>query len=143
MNFFARLILAALVGGLALELAACRRSDRKPVYPVTGRVLCHGQPAEGAHVSFVPLDTHEPKARRSGGQVQKDGSFRLSTYASFDGAPAGRYAVTIVYPSAEKKENDENVGPDLLRGRYADPKTTPLAAEVKEETNNLAPFQIK
>ena len=32
----------------------------------------------------------------------------------------------------EKKENDENVGPDLLRGRYADPKTTPLVVEVKE-----------
>ena len=102
-----------------------------------------GKPAEGATVTFVRLGRPMPKARAARRRrSQQDGSFRLSTYDSFDGAPAGRYAVTIVYPSAERKENGENAGPDLLQGRYADPKTTPLSVEVKEAANDLQPFQI-
>jgi hypothetical protein len=139
-NLPAKLLLPTLVVGLGLGLSACRPSDRKPVYPATGRVFCQGKPAEGASVALVPLDDDNPKARRPGAQVQQDGSFRLSTYDSYDGAPAGRYAVTIVYPSPAKKENGENVGPDLLQGRYADPKTTPLTVELKAETNTLEPF---
>jgi hypothetical protein len=133
---------AALLGGLMLSLTACSRSDHKPVYPVTGTVLCKAKPAEGAQVVFVPLDNAEPKMPRPGAQVRKNGSFRLSTYRSYDGAPAGRYAVTIVYPSPEQKVNDENMGPDLLGGRFADPKTTPLRAEVKQEATNLEPFDL-
>ena len=141
-NLAAKFLLLALVGGLGFGLAACRQSDQKPVHPLTGRVLYRGKPAEGASITFVPLDDNDPKSRRPGAQVEKDGSFRLSTYASYDGAPSGRYAVTIVYPSPEKKENDENAGPDLLCGRYADPKTTPLKVEVKEETSKLEPFGL-
>jgi hypothetical protein len=143
MNRFSSFLLLMLAGGMALGLASCHRQDSQPVYPVSGTVFCNGKPAEGAHVTFFPQDQSGPKMPRPGAQVRKDGSFRLSTYASYDGAPAGRYAVTIICPSPEKKENDENVGPDLLRGRYADPKTTPLAADVKEETNHLAPFQVQ
>ena len=35
------------------------------------------------------------------------------------------------------------MGPDLLQGRYADPKTTPLKVEMKEGTNNLEPFDLR
>jgi hypothetical protein len=129
-------------GGLALGMASCRRSDNEPVYAVTGKVLYNGKPAEGAQVTFVPLDGKNAKTPRPGGQAKRDGSFRLSTYASYDGAPAGRYAVTIIYRSPERKIDDENAGPDLLRASYADPKTTPLTIEVKEGTNDLEPFQV-
>ncbi len=131
-----------LAGGLALGVASCRRHEQRPVYPVTGKVLFRGQPAEGAQVTLFPVDDKDPKRPRPGGQVRRDGSFRLSTYLSYDGAPPGRYAVVIVYRSPEKKEDDENRGPDLLQGRYADPKTTPLKVEVKEGPNNLEPFNL-
>jgi len=133
----------ALVGGLALSLASCSRSDHKPVYPVTGSVLYQAKPAEGAQVVFVPLDNDDPKMPRPGAQVKRNGSFRLSTYRSYDGALPGRYAVTIIYRSPEQKVDGENMGPDLLRGRFADPKTTPLRAEVKEVINNLEPFDLR
>jgi hypothetical protein len=136
-------ILLILLCAIALGGTACHRGGRERVYPVAGKVYYRGKPAEGATITFVRHDTTDPRAKRPGGQVGPDGSFRLSTYASYDGAPAGRYAVTIVYPSSERKENGENVGPDLLKGRYADPKTTPLSVEVKEETNNLEPFQTQ
>ena len=63
--------------------------------------------------------------------MKRNGTFRLSTYASYDGAPPGRYAVTIIYRSPAEKVDDENRGPDLLEGRYADPKTTPFTIEIK------------
>jgi len=142
LNRFSRFIALALVGGLVLSPAACRRGGDKPVYPVTGKVFYKGKPAEGALVTFVPLGETNPKRPKSGAQVKSDGTFRLSTYASYDGAPPGRYAVTIIYRSPEQIVDDENRGPDLLEGRYADPKTTPLTVEVKEGTNDLEPFDL-
>ncbi|MGA2796233.1 MAG: hypothetical protein ABSE63_01510 [Thermoguttaceae bacterium] len=93
-------------------------------------------------MTFNPVDDDSRKTPKPGAQVKKNGEFRLSTYQSYDGAQAGRYAITIIYPSSERKENDENIGPDLLQGRYADPQTTPLKIEIKEQNNNLAAFNI-
>jgi hypothetical protein len=93
-------------------------------------------------VTLISLDDHDPATPRPGAQVKKNGSFRLSTYRSYDGAPAGRYAVTIIYRSPARKEGDDNLGPDLLGGRWADPKTAPTV-EVKEENNVLEPFDLK
>ena len=131
------------VAAAVFGLASCRRADHEPVYPVTGKVFYKGKPAEWARVTLFSLSDRDSKKPRPGAQVGSNGEFRLSTYVSYDGAPAGRYAVTIVYPSPTQKENDENVGPDLLQGRYADPKTTPLRAEVKEGENRLEPFDLK
>ncbi len=142
-NCFTNRVLLLLLAAVALGGTACRRGGREPVYPVSGKVYYQGKPAAGATVTFVRRDALAAKATWPGGQVGPDGSFRLSTYKSFDGAPAGRYAVTIVYPSPERKENGENAGPDLLNGRYADAKTTPLSAEVKKGANNLEPFQLE
>jgi hypothetical protein len=131
------------VAGLALSVAGCGKSDRPSVHPVGGKVFYKGQPAEGAYVTLTPLDENAVGQPRPGALVKKDGSFRLSTYASYDGAPAGRYAATIIYRSPEKKIDDENAGPDLLRGRYSDPKTTALRIEITEGTNELEPFHLK
>jgi hypothetical protein len=132
-----------LVAGLVLSLAGCTKSDRPSVYPVNGKVFYKGKPAEGAYLTLVPLDENAAGRPRPGALVKKDGSFRLSTYTSHDGAPAGRYAATIIYRSPEKKIDDENAGPDLLRGRYSDPKTSLLHVEIKEGTNELEPFNLK
>jgi hypothetical protein len=143
MNRRTSLILILLAAGTAAVSASCRRADREQVYPATGRVFYKGKPAEWARVTLVFFGERDPKKPKPGGQAGNNGEFRLSTYASYDGAPAGRYAVTIVYPSPIRKENGENAGPDLLQGRYSDPKTTPLTVEIKEGTNDLEPFHVK
>jgi hypothetical protein len=132
-----------LVAGLVLGISSCSRGDRKVVYPVRGQGFFKGKPAEGAQVTLVPLDDNDTQTPRPGAQVRKNGSFRLSTYASYDGAPAGRYAVTILYRSPERKVDDENRGPDLLRGKYSDPQTTRLKVEVKDGTNELGSFNLE
>ena len=145
MNRVAKVLSAALIAGLALGLASCRHrgGGDRPVVPAAGKVFFKGKPAEGARVTLVSLTENDPKKPRPGGEVGPDGAFRLSTYASYDGAPPGTYAVLIVYPSPAQQIDGENAGPDLLQGRYADPKTTPLRAEIKEGTNNLEPFNVQ
>jgi hypothetical protein len=140
---FAKFFPAVLLAGLMLQLASCGRGGHARVYPVAGRVLFKGKPAEGAQVTFVSLDDKDPKMPKPGAQVKKNGVFRLSTYLSYDGAPAGRYAVTVIYRSPVRKVDDENMGPDLLQGRYADAKTTPLKAEIKTGNNELESFDLQ
>src|SRR5262245_59067720 len=102
---------------LLLCLASC--GDPKRPHPVSGQVFFRDKPAEGAVVTFVPEGNDDAKAARPAGVVGPDGGFRLSTRGTFDGAPVGRYAVTIFYLSPEKKVDGQNVGPDLLQGRYS------------------------
>ena len=81
-----RLLLRGLLAGVLLLGAAC--SGRKTVYPVTGKVLFEGRPAAGAVVQFHPQDKADSNAVAPLGQVGADGTFRLTTYAHEDGAPA-------------------------------------------------------
>src|SRR5436309_1736724 len=124
-----RVLTSCLIAAIVLSLVSC--GDAKRPYPVSGKVLFREEPAEGAVVTFVPLDANDAKSFRPSAVVRPDGTFRLSTRGTFDGAPTGSYAVTIIYLSPVKMVDDQNAGPDLLEGRYSDPKTTPLRAEVK------------
>ena len=126
----------------ALFLTACTNSDRKPVFPVQGKVIYRGKPATGARVIFHPHDENAPQSPRPSAEVQPDGSFRLSTYVSQDGASPGRYAVTIFWPSAARIEDTENAGPDQLHGRYSNYKTTPIRVEILAGANALDTFKL-
>jgi hypothetical protein len=127
---------------LTLLLSACGSGGRQAVYPVQGSVLHRGKPAAGARLLFHPQDAAGPDVVRPAATVESDGSFRLSTYLSHDGAPPGRYAVTIDWPSAAKVIDSEHVGPDQLQGKYSDPRTTPLRADVQAMVNQLQPFLL-
>jgi hypothetical protein len=83
---------------------------------------------------------------RPTGIVQEDGSFELSTYGVKDGAPAGRYRVTLVWTRKKKGGGDKDEEM-LLPARYMDPSQTGLpVVEVKElakgEANVLPPFKL-
>jgi hypothetical protein len=132
---------------LALVAAGCRRSDRSkdwlPVHPTSGTVTVKGKPAEGAKIIFHPLNPADGKTVYPFARVGADGAFRLTTYASNDGAPAGEYAVTIVWPAPPENPDDEPFGgPDQLKGAYANPKKPLLKATVKEGDNPLPSFEI-
>jgi hypothetical protein len=60
-------------------------------------VLFEGRPARGALVVFHPLDDPRPKAVKPRATVGRDGNFDLFTYSASDGAPAGNYAVSVVW----------------------------------------------
>jgi hypothetical protein len=136
------LSLRLLAGGLSLGVlllgASC--SGRKTVYPVTGKVLFEGRPAVGAVVQFHPRDQADTKPLVPTGQVGADGSFRLTTYTHEDGAPAGRYAVTVFWGVPAKGGDDyERI---LVPPRYLSPATSKLTAEVPRQATELPPFQL-
>ncbi len=137
-----RSLLTLLAAGMLLSTASCAGNPAERTFPVRGQVLFRGKPAVGARVTFVPRDRSGTQAPRPTAAVERDGMFRLTTRLAYDGAPAGRYAVTIVYRSPAKKIDDENAGPDLLRGKYRDPKTTPLEVVVQPGDNDLPMFKL-
>jgi len=133
-------------------------------------VLYKGAPAAGATVYFhrnggagaagdvIPTGT-----------VEEDGSFSIAS-GDANGAPAGTYTVLIAWQDrsssangmpgvtsptpAKAKRNPKSarttpkirpspsLPSDRLKGRYADPDHPLLKAEVKPETNSLAPFEL-
>jgi hypothetical protein len=132
-----------LLAGLACSSSNNDVADRKPVYPVRGKVLWGDKPAARAFLILFPInEPAEPKDPRPRGEVDRDGSFSLSTYGAGDGAPAGDYVVTIRWPGGHTPDGQEEPE-DKLLGRYADPKRSKLKAAVKAEPNELPPFQVK
>ncbi len=137
-------ILPLCIAGLIV--GGCADSSRMKVYPVAGKVLYQGQPAVGAEIAIFGLDEElkTPEAPFPKAVVSADGSFSLSSYALGDGAPAGNYAITIVWKKSTAADPEiRESARDTLRGRYASPETSGLAAEVQPRNNELPVFELK
>jgi hypothetical protein len=137
-----------LAGLLAVGLAGCRDGSEfgpvVPVYEVRGKVMLAGKkPLTSGRVYFVP--TQEPFLTPSGA-VGPDGTFRLTTARSGEGAPPGSYKVRV---------EPEGAAPYVKKGafygprnlpypfRYLDEDSSGLTASVKPGPNELAPFVLK
>ena len=138
------LIVAALVLAL-IGLAAIAIRGRGTelghirLHPVAGKLVVNGQPAANAMIAFHPLDKSASRSCRHVATTQADGTYRLMTFAPGDGAPAGAYAVTVVWLDFVTYDECADVlTHDRLKGMYADAATTPLKATVVEGDNNLA-----
>jgi hypothetical protein len=125
---------------LVLACCSCTSRERKPVFPVRGKVFYQEKPTRGALVFLHPLDGSKLRGRQPRGLVGADGSFRVTTYEPNDGAPAGKYAVTIVWQN--KPEAGDSEEENLLPPRYLSPATSGLQIEVREGDNELPPFQL-
>ncbi|MBX9579117.1 MAG: hypothetical protein K2X87_02315 [Gemmataceae bacterium] len=135
---------AVLVAALASGLPAGCGGGGPTVFPVEGRVVYNNQPAVGAVVVFHPADAPGLDAPRPTGRVQPDGTFRLRTDPAGDGAPAGEYVVTVVWPApADRREGAARQGGDRLRGRYGDPATSQWRVRVPAQPTTLDPFTLK
>jgi hypothetical protein len=120
-------------------LAGCAGPRRVKVHPVQGKLLVGGQPAADAKVAFHPIGQAGPLARLPVATTAADGSYRLMTYVSGDGAPAGEYAVTVVWPDSSQPHDEcaDGVAHDRLKGRYADPDRSPLRVTVVPDENEV------
>jgi hypothetical protein len=137
---------------LCLSVAACNAdSPRKAVYPVKGQVSFEGKPAPGAMVVLHPTDDAKGEPERPLGYADEAGNFQLTTYVVNDGAPAGEYAVSLVWlkqtPQKEMREAVEEStaaeSVNLLPTKYADPASSGLRVQIKAGSNQLEPFQLK
>ncbi len=133
--------------GLILTLFSCLAcgSGQRKLYPVRGKVLRDGKPAEGALVSLHALDASQPMKQFPAARVQADGSFDIGTYTAKDGAPAGDYKVIVVWlpQDAADRIGPDGRYPNFLPDEYSDPKKTPLATlHVKEGPNEVPPYDL-
>jgi hypothetical protein len=108
------------------------------VYPVRGKVLVDGRPAERVVVTLYP--SGGAGGRRSMATTEADGSFQVTTSARYDGVPPGEYAVTLVWPEYTA---DGDPGPDRLKGRYAAPARPFTKVVVQPQATQLEPFEVR
>jgi hypothetical protein len=135
-----------LLLGLGLALLCCLAcsSGKRKLYPVRGKVLCDGAPAEDALVTLHALDASQPMSQVPTGRVQADGSFAIGTYEPEDGAPPGEYKVILIWlpPDALARISPTGRLPNKLPDLYSDAKTTPLKIHVAEGPNDLPPYNL-
>jgi hypothetical protein len=74
------------------------------VSKVEGIVTLDGKPLPGATVSFVPVNK---EGRPANGRTDSDGTFRLTTFRTDDGALPGEYQVIVIL-----EQGDEYTGRD-------------------------------
>jgi hypothetical protein len=130
-------LLALLV---ALTGCSCSRRTHKEVFPVRGSVVFEGKPTPNAVVFFHPLGENKSGTPTSSGVVGQDGSFEITTFEPHDGAPAGTYAVSVIWKKSSGIGDRDEVY--LLPERYMNPQTSGLRVEVKEGPNQVPPFQL-
>jgi hypothetical protein len=132
-----------LVALLAVVMTGC---GGKGTTPVQGVVTLEGTPVAGATVLFMPDSQDE--GRPASGFTLPDGTFRLTTYRTDDGALPGPYRVLVQKTEAAKdrgaaersvmeRAKDKLEGETLQRNRkpslppaYAKFDTTPLRCTV-------------
>lgn len=107
--------------------------SRKAVHPVKGQVHFEGTPTPDAQVLFFLIDGKK-MTRAADAIVEADGSYALTTYHAFDGAPAGDYAVAVVW---RERDAQGRPGPNRLPAKYANPETSGLRFQVKAGPNDI------
>ena len=127
---------AAWIAFLPLAFSSCGSGDKPstPLLPTTGKVFYQGQPAAGATVILHPVNEQgDWKKGYPSGAVAADGSVKILTAGEWDGAPAGEYAVVVVWMPTESgdQRTSEEETEDKLAGRYADPANSPWKVKVE------------
>ena len=136
---FARATLVCCIVAGASTIG-CSRSDRVSTTPVEGKVLNQdGKPLERATVVFHPTDATAkfPKPR---GTTDAQGSFQLSTYNTADGAPVGKYKVTIEH---WYRDTPDQAPTNHLPAGLASESTSGIEVQLTKGPNVLEPFKIR
>jgi hypothetical protein len=129
--------------GVAL-IAGCSGSNGPDCYPVRGQVIRDGRPLAEAQVCFHPLDSTPPRVPRPEATTDGLGRYILTTLRSGDGAPAGRYRITVER-RAPRRIGEELVrdGANELPARYAEADASPWDFEVQPGQNDVPPLAVE
>lgn len=129
------------------SLCGCQPKEKLKlaVFPTTGQVFVDGSPAARAQVTLhaaQPLVDPSNKQLTPSAVVADDGSFSVTTYGLHDGAPAGDYAVTVVWPTFKTELGEETVGPDRLKGRGGSPLKPAAKVTIASGQNAIPPIRL-
>lgn len=133
-------------------------NGRPPVYPSSGEILYNGNPLEGANVIFSPVvegvqDAGPNGAPGAAGRTDAEGRFVLTTFRDGDGAPAGRFRVTVLKAESVVTFRADDPAHDqiplkteqkhLIPAKYSNPAKSGLEAEVEKSGKNVFAFELK
>jgi hypothetical protein len=137
-------LVVTLLVAATVACLGCGRSSG--LYPVSGKVLYHGEPAAGATVTFIRKGAADRlKEQTPQGVVRDDGTFSLAGPLG-TGAPPGEYAVLVEWKVGAGQSKGRSPGlsaPDRLNRRYLDADRPLLTATVEAKTNALSPFELQ
>ena len=148
----AAVVLVITAGGCASEATG------ELLHPASGQVLFGGSPVAGASVVLYPEEMVSAAADgsraavspfRPNGITDAEGRFKLGTYVQHDGAPAGRWVITLTWPDerippAVREEilaSGETI-PDRFRGRFDSPYRPLGLIEIAAGENQIPAIQI-
>lgn len=134
-------VLAALIVLIAF-VSGCGKKGWLETYSVKGKVLVDGKPAKEVHVTFHPKESMGDKPYTPSGKTDENGEFALSTFVEKDGAPAGEYDVTFVWPERFNPISTLWEG-DKLKGRYGKKEKQAVKMTVQKKAQELPPFELK
>jgi 5-hydroxyisourate hydrolase-like protein (transthyretin family) len=122
------------ITSVCLVSVSCSKTDpnRKVTVPVRGEVYVDGQPAAMLQIECHPLeglDKEQPTITQA--VTDDEGRFQLATYEAGDGAPLGEYQLTFVWQNFSAMAAGFS-GPDKLKGRYKDPKSSEVSLKVEK-----------
>jgi hypothetical protein len=133
------LIALAAITSLA---GGCKRNPR--VVPVSGIVYYNDKPLPYGTVMFQP-----DKGQPASGEIQPDGTFKLSSYGPDDGAVPGRHLVSVSCyegqrPAAQTQvqQGDGSLGRLLIPLRYTRLASSGLTAEIKDESSQTVELRL-
>ena len=117
----------------AVAIGGCSSNGPK-LYPVKGKVtFADGRPVQGGTIEF----TSTAERSSSIGQIQQDGTFRLTTSEEGDGALAGRHKVIITQGFVPLNSTPAHFHGPRVPAKYFSYETSPLMVEVQPAANDL------
>jgi len=147
-------LLALVVATSATILVGCGADGLGKRFKVSGYVTYKGEPIEKGEVNFVPEDANQGRAAFG---VLDKGYYSLTTLTEGDGAFAGKYKVTVTSKNVDYSEAEAFVkskgmmnpialpqelvskanknAKSNIPAKYSIASTSPLAYEVKEQSN--------
>ncbi|MCE9554448.1 MAG: hypothetical protein K8T91_13865 [Planctomycetes bacterium] len=146
-SWFPRVLVGGVLSAMTL-VVGCGKPipPRMKSYPVRGKLLVDGKPAERADITLHP----KSPLKDEGGHelyphatVAADGTFDVQTYVDGDGAPPGEYVITVIWPTITHDGGDDLIGPDRLKNRYKNPKSPAATVVVEEHENTIPPIELK
>jgi len=131
----------------ALTRAGCSKKgphiEKYEVYPVEGQVIWKGKPLAEARLEFFPKGwSLRPYSHTPVAVTGPDGRFQLSSYGGGDGAPAGKYIITVVCRDPTIKGKQMYSTANILPKQYSQSATSGLEVEVVEGKNVVPPLDL-
>ena len=142
---------------MALKLVLCfvmvcffgcgkKEIERVPLHPVSGKVLVDGRAVANVEIKLRPVNYSPDKPEHRIGPFAKTdakGDFKISTYGSQDGAPAGDYVILATWPKIQIEGGEESFGPDQLGNAYTQPTQPAGKVTIKEGDNVIPPLKLR